>query len=412
MPVLPSIPTEQELPQLFRYGKLLLPDDSADPLIGREPEIERLLQILSRRSKNNPCLIGDPGVGKTAIVQGVAERFARGEVPPQLQGMAVFSLDLGALLAGAKYRGDFEERVRACVNEVVRDGRIVLFIDELHTIVGAGAAEGAIDAANLLKPSLARGELRIIGATTPAEYGRTIGKDGALVRRFQSVHIQEPTEEETFVILDGLRENYEQYHHVTLPDAVLHTCVDLSQKYIGDKSFPDKAIDLLDEACARASLRCAESEVSTEDVAAVASARTGIPLEQMTAAEQERLLCLQNTLQSQIIGHDAVITQLCDAVCRAGSGFRDTGRPVGSFLFLGPTGVGKTALVRALSMALYGTEKALLRLDMSEYMEQHATARLIGAPPGYVGFTEETTFCEHLRRRPCSVVLFDEIEKA
>ncbi|MBR3629032.1 MAG: ATP-dependent Clp protease ATP-binding subunit [Oscillospiraceae bacterium] len=406
------MPTEKDLPQLFRFGKLLLPETDADPLIGRETEIERVLQILSRRSKNNPCLIGAPGVGKTAIVQSVAARFAKGEVPPQLRGMAVFSLDLAALLAGAKYRGDFEERVRACVDEVVRDGRIILFIDELHTIVGAGAAEGAIDAANLLKPALARGELRIIGATTPAEYGQTIGKDGALVRRFQSVNILEPTGEETLGILEGLRENYERYHHVTLPDAVLHACVELSQKYIGDKSFPDKAIDLLDEACARASLHCADSEVSEEDVAAVASARTGIPLSQMTAAEQERLLHLQRTLHARIVGHDAVIDKLCDAVCRSGAGFRDIRRPVGSFLFLGPTGVGKTALVRALCETLYGTEKALLRLDMSEFMEAHSVARLIGAPPGYVGFTEDTPFCEHLRQRPCSVVLFDEIEKA
>ena len=406
------MPTEKDLPQLFRFGKLLLPETDADPLIGRENEIERVLQILSRRSKNNPCLIGDPGVGKTAIVQSVAARFARGEVPPQLRGMTVFALDLGALLAGAKYRGDFEERVRACVDEVVRDGRIILFIDELHTIVGAGAAEGAIDAANLLKPALARGELRIIGATTPAEYGQTIGRDGALVRRFQSVNILEPTEEETLGILAGLRDNYERYHHVTLPDGVLQACVELSQKYIGDKSFPDKAIDLLDEACARASLRCAGSEVSEEDVAAVASARTGIPLSQMTAAEQERLLLLQRTLHAKIVGHDAVIDKLCDAVWRSGAGFRDIRRPVGSFLFLGPTGVGKTALVRALCETLYGTEKALLRLDMSEYMEAHSVARLIGAPPGYVGFTEDTPFCEHLRQRPCSVVLFDEIEKA
>ena len=406
------MPTEKDLPQLFRFGKLLLPETDADPLIGREAEIERVLQILSRRSKNNPCLIGAPGVGKTAIVQSVAARFARGEVPQQLRGMMVFALDLGALLAGAKYRVDFEERVRACVEEVVQDGRIILFIDELHTIVGAGAAEGAIDAANLLKPALARGELRIIGATTPAEYGQTIGRDGALVRRFQSVNILEPSGEETLGILEGLRENYERYHHVTLPDAVLHACVELAQKYIGDKSFPDKAIDLLDEACARASLRCTDSAVSEEDVAAVASARTGIPLSQMTAAEQERLLLLQRTLHAKIVGHDAVIDRLCDAVCRSGAGFRDIRRPVGSFLFLGPTGVGKTALVRALCETLYGTEKALLRLDMSEYMEAHSVARLIGAPPGYVGFTEDTPFCEHLRQRPCSVVLFDEIEKA
>ncbi|MDE5884026.1 MAG: ATP-dependent Clp protease ATP-binding subunit [Oscillospiraceae bacterium] len=410
---IPSAPTAAEFPNLFRYGKLLLPSEQDEPLIGREPEIDRLLQILSRKNKNNPCLIGEPGVGKTAIVQGVADRFATGEVPPQLMGMFIFSLDLGALLAGAKYRGDFEERIRACIDEVTRNSRMILFIDELHTIMGAGAAEGAIDAANMLKPRLARGDLRIIGATTPAEYTKSIEKDGALARRFQSIRIQEPTPEETLYILQGLKENYENYHHVFLTDAVLQSCVDFSQKYIADKSFPDKAIDLLDEACARASLRnrvC--TEVRPEDVASVASSRTGIPLEQMTSAQQERLLHLQTALQEKIIGHDAVISQLCDAVCRAGSGFRDLKRPVGSFLFLGSTGIGKTALVRALAETLYGSENALFTVDMSEYMEQHSVAKLIGAPPGYVGFSEETKFCEHLRKKPCSVILFDEIEKA
>ncbi len=406
-------PTASEFPQLFRYGKLMLPSETADPLIGRENEISRVLQILSRKSKNNPCLIGEPGVGKSAIIQGAAEKFARGEVPSQLAGMFIFSLDLGALLAGAKYRGDFEERIRACIQEVTHSSRIILFIDELHTIVGAGAAEGAIDAANMLKPQLARGDLRIIGATTPAEYAKTIEKDGALARRFQSIMIQEPDPAETFRILNGLKENYENYHHVFLTKPVLQSCIDLAQKYIADKSFPDKAIDLLDESCARASLRSeAFSEVKTEDVAAVASLRTGIPLEQMTAAEQQKLQHLQETLREKIIGHDAVIAQLCDAVCRAGSGFRELNRPVGSFLFLGATGIGKTALVRTLAETLFGTEKALLRLDMSEYMEAHSVARLIGAPPGYVGFAEESVFCSHLRKRPCSVVLFDEIEKA
>ncbi len=408
-----QVPTASEFPQLFRYGKLMLPSEQADPLIGRDSEIDRVLQILSRKSKNNPCLIGEPGVGKTAIIQGVADRFARGEVPTHLIGMFIFSLDLGALLAGAKYRGDFEDRVRACIEEVTNTGRIILFIDELHTIVGAGAAEGAIDAANMLKPQLARGDLRIIGATTPAEYTKTIEKDGALARRFQSVMIQEPSPEETLHILNGLKENYENYHHVFLNTKVLQKCIELSQKYIADKSFPDKAIDLLDESCAKASLHSeAFTEVRPEDVAAVASLRTGIPLEQMTQQEQEKLKHLQTALQEKIIGHDKVISQLCDAVCRAGSGFRELNRPVGSFLFLGSTGIGKTALVRTLAETLYGTEKALLRIDMSEYMEQHSTAKLLGAPPGYVGFAEESVFCSHLRKRPCSVVLFDEIEKA
>ncbi|MBR1528536.1 MAG: ATP-dependent Clp protease ATP-binding subunit [Oscillospiraceae bacterium] len=413
IPVIRNIPTASDFPQLFRYGKLLLPSEQDDPLIGRENEIDRVLQILSRKSKNNPCLIGEAGVGKTAIIQGVAGRFARGEVPSHLAGMFIFSLDLGALLAGAKYRGDFEERIRACVEEVTHSSRIILFIDELHMIVGAGAAEGAIDAANMLKPQLARGELRIIGATTPSEYSRTIEKDSALARRFQSIAIQEPSPEQTFRILEGLKNNYEDYHHVFLTRQVLQSCIDLSQKYIADKSFPDKAIDLLDESCARAALRNASfSEVTPEDVAAVASLRTGIPLEQMTAEEQEKLTHLQTVLQQKIIGHDAVITQLCNAVCRAGSGFREISRPVGSFLFLGSTGIGKTALVRALAETLYGTEKALLRLDMSEYMEQHSVSKLLGAPAGYVGFSEEPVFCSHLRKHPCSIVLFDEIEKA
>ena len=407
-----SAPDECDFPQLFRYGKLLTEADAKEPLIGRETEIDRILQILARRSKNNPCLIGEPGVGKTAVVQGAAERFARGEVPPQLRGKFIFSLDLGALLAGAKYRGDFEERIRACVDELTRDDRLILFIDEIHMIVGAGAAEGAIDAANLLKPALARGELRIIGATTPEEYTQTIERDGALARRFQQVDIREPSGEETLHILEGLQPCFEQFHHVSLSAPVLQSCVKLSQRYIGDKHFPDKALDLLDEACARVTLHGGRTEVSPEDVAAVASLRTGIPLEQMTSAEQQRLLLMQEALKRRIIGQDGAVSRLCDAVCRSGAGFRDPRRPVGSFLFLGPTGVGKTALVRVLAETLYGDEQALFVVDMSEFQEPHSAAKLIGSPPGYVGFSEETAFCRHLRRKPCSIVLFDEIEKA
>ena len=407
-----KVPSERDYPHLFRYGKLLLPAEDSDPLIGREEEIGHVLRILARRSKNNPCLVGEPGVGKTAIVQGVAERFARGEVPHQLAGKFIFSLDLASMLAGAKYRGDFEERIRAVTEEVTSDGRIILFIDEIHTIVGAGAAEGAIDAANLLKPALARGELRIIGATTPTEYTASIEQDGALARRFQQVNVREPSAAETMVILEGLREQFEDYHQVRLHREVLEQCVTLAGRYLGDLHYPDKALDLLDEACARTALHREGADVTREDVAAVASVRTGIPLEQMTAAGQERLLNMQTALQREIIGQDAAVAKLCDAVCRSGAGFRDLNRPVGSFLFLGPTGVGKTALVRSLARTLCGDESALLTVDLSEYQEQHSIARLIGAPPGYVGFSGETAFCSHLRRRPCSIVLFDEIEKA
>ena len=408
-----AAPTAKELPHLFRFGTLLT-ESAEEPLIGREQEVERLMQILARRSKNNPCLVGDPGVGKTAVVQGLAARLARGEVPAQLQGMFVFSLDLGAMLAGAKYRGDFEERIHACIDEVAASGRIILFIDELHTIVGAGAAEGAIDAANMLKPRLARGDLRIIGATTPSEYTHSIEKDGALARRFQCVAIGEPSQEETLVILEGLRPCYEKYHGVTLSRAVLERCVALSHQYVTDKHFPDKAIDLMDEACARAAIRSGGSitPVEMEDAAAIAAIRTGLPLQTLTEGEQARLLHLRQALSERIVGHENVITRLADAVCRGASGFRDPRRPVGSFLFLGPTGVGKTALVRTLAECLYGSASALVRVDMSEYMEAHAVARLIGAPPGYVGHEEETPFCETIRRRPCSIVLFDEIEKA
>lgn len=409
--------SRKNLPNLFQYGRLMTDPERAasyDPLIGREKELQRIIQILSRRTKNNPCLIGEAGVGKTALVEGVAMRIMSGDVPEHMSRMHVFSLDLTALLSGAKYRGDFEERLRHCLSEAASGGNIILFIDELHTIVGAGAAEGAIDAANILKPQLARGEVKIIGATTTEEFRKFIEKDSALERRFQPVQIDEPDEEACFSILKGLRRTYEDYHHVSVSDEVLRRAVSFSVRYLNDRSLPDKAIDLLDEACSRAVLRGegAGSDVLTEDVAAVVAMRTGIPAEKISEEHRQRLLTLSAELKKKIIGHDDAIDRLCSALIRARTGLGDSKRPVGCFMFAGPTGVGKTALAKEVACHLFDGSESFIRFDMSEYMEKHSVSRLIGAPPGYVGYEEGGRLCESVRRRPCSVILFDEIEKA
>ncbi len=407
----------KNLPNLFQYGRLMTDPARAiayDPLIGREKELQRIIQILSRRTKNNPCLIGEAGVGKTALVEGVAMRIMSGDVPEHMTEMHIFSLDLTALLSGAKYRGDFEERLRHCLSEAATGGNIILFIDELHTIVGAGAAEGAIDAANILKPQLARGEVKIIGATTTEEFRKFIEKDSALERRFQPVQVEEPDEEACLRILKGLKKTYEDYHHVRISDGVLRSAVSLSIRYIHDRSLPDKAIDLLDEASSRAVLRSndEEPEVLTEDVAAVVSMKTGIPAEKISREHRQKLLTLSVELKKKIVGHDDAIDRLTSALIRARTGLGDSRRPVGCFMFAGPTGVGKTALAKEIAYHLFDSKDSFIRFDMSEYMEKHSVSKLIGAPPGYVGCEEGGRLCESVRRKPCSVILFDEIEKA
>ncbi|MBR2283334.1 MAG: ATP-dependent Clp protease ATP-binding subunit [Ruminococcus sp.] len=408
-----ALPRQSQLPNLFRYGRNLT--DPAlvrrnDPLIGREREIGQLMRILARRTKNNPCLIGEAGVGKTAIVEGAAERFISGKVPPQLRNKFIFSLDLTLMLSGAKYRGDFEERVKACIDEAVSAGNIILFIDELHTIVGAGAAEGAIDAANIMKPQLARGELQLIGATTFAEYSRTIEKDSALERRFQPVVVSEPTEDECFEILSGLRERYESFHHVTLSEDILRMCISLPVRYISGRSLPDKALDAADEACAAAVMRNS-STVDPSDVVNVISSKTGIPPENISSGGGSDLVTLEKRLKERVIGHDSAIKHITEAVCRSRSGLRDSCRPTASFLFAGSTGVGKTELAKALAECMFSKD-SFIRVDMSEYMEKHAVSRLIGAPPGYAGYGDGSSLCERIRRSPYSLVLFDELEKA
>ncbi|MBO5164256.1 MAG: ATP-dependent Clp protease ATP-binding subunit [Ruminococcus sp.] len=440
-------PKVSHLPNLFRYGKNLT--DIAlvkknDPLIGRIKEVERVLQVLSRRTKNNPCLIGEAGVGKTAIVEGVAELFVRNLVPDSLKNKFIFSLDFTSLLSGAKYRGDFEERVKACIDEAVNAGNIILFIDELHTIVGAGAAEGAIDAANIMKPQLARGELQIIGATTFEEYRKSIEKDSALERRFQPIHVNEPAAEECVEMIRGLKKSYESYHGVEIPDEMIELSVNMAVRYISDRFLPDKAIDVVDEACACAKIRCnsgkrrtdseyvelrdkgftisslgklmggeGDAVVCAEDVMSVVSLKTGVPLNKITAEEGMQLSFFEKTLSERVVGHSYAVKKVTNAVCRSKSGLRDPDRPMASFLFAGPSGVGKTELARALADCLFGSEKNLIRIDMSEYMEKHSVSKLIGAPPGYAGYDDKSgSLCDKIRRNPYSLVLFDEIEKA
>lgn len=443
-----------------------------DPVIGREKEIERIVQILSRRRKNNPVLIGEPGVGKSAIVEGLAQLIVEENIPEILRGKRVVSLDLAAMLAGAKYRGEFEERLKNAMAEIHKAGNIIMFIDELHTIVGAGASEGAIDAANILKPMLARGEIQCIGATTLNEYHKHIEKDGALERRFQPVQVGEPTKEESVAILAGLRDRYEAHHRVRITDEALHAAVYLSDRYISDRCLPDKAIDLIDEAASRvriqaftappdmkqqqlrlsaisketeeavanedfetaARLRDTKKElqnemqlsraawekqlnskmetVGEEEVAHIVSLWTGVPVDKLTEDEAQRLIHLEDALHQRVIGQDEAVKAVSRAVRRARAGLKDPNRPIGSFIFLGPTGVGKTELCKALGEALFGDENSLIRIDMSEYMEKHAVSRMIGSPPGYVGHEEGGQLTEKVRRKPYAVILLDEVEKA
>lgn len=455
----------RDLTEMAREGKL-------DPIIGREKETERVIQILSRRTKNNPVLIGDPGVGKTAIAEGLAQKIAEGNVPEILKDKRVITLDLSAMIAGSKYRGEFEERLKNVMNEIVENKNIILFIDEMHTIIGAGAAEGAIDASNILKPALARGEIQAIGATTIDEYRKHVEKDAALERRFQPVMVGEPTKEETLQILMGLRDKYEAHHKVKITDESLKAAVDLSDRYITDRFLPDKAIDLIDEAASRVRIKTftappdvkkLEEELSSlekekaeainsqnfekaaeirdkeqylkkelenvkkdwsekanhqepivgeEEIAHITADWTGIPVTKLAQEESQRLLNLEEILHNRVIGQDEAVSAVSKAIKRARVGLKDPKRPVGSFIFLGPTGVGKTELSRALAEVLFGDENSMIRIDMSEYMEKHTVSRLIGSPPGYVGYDEGGQLTEKVRRKPYSVVLFDEIEKA
>ena len=455
----------RDLTQLAAQGKI-------DPVIGREQEIQRVVQILSRRTKNNPVLIGEPGVGKTAVAEGLALKIHAGDVPETLKDKRLVSLDLTGMVAGTKYRGDFEERIKNAIDEVKKDGRVILFIDELHTIIGAGSAEGSTDAANILKPALARGDFQVIGATTINEYRKHIEKDAALERRFQPVTVGEPSEEEAISILKGLKDRYEAHHKVQITEEAIDAAVRLSARYISDRYLPDKAIDLIDEAASRvrlraftapdnlqdmekeikkiegekaaainsqefeqaASLRDRQKEmqeklerakdewaaknernnsiVTPNDIADIVSMWTGVPVSQLTEEESKRLLRLEETLHKRVIGQEEAVSAIAKAIRRGRVGLKDKNRPIGSFIFLGPTGVGKTELSKALAEAMFGDEKAMVRFGMSEYMEKHTASRLVGSPPGYVGFEEGGQLTEAVRRKPYSVVLFDEIEKA
>lgn len=388
-----------------------------DPVFCREAELDRMVEILCRRQKNNPCLVGEPGVGKTALAEGLAQRIAQGQVPRALQGRRLLALDLASLVAGTKYRGDFEERFKNLLEELMRDGTAILFVDELHTVVGAGAAEGAIDASSILKPVLARGELQFIGATTNQEFRAYIQKDAALERRFGRVQLEEPSPDSAEAILEGLASRYERYHGVKLPPDALHAAVELSVRYLPGRCLPDKAIDLVDEACAATRIQ-AEQEgdaapvLGVEQIARVVAQASGVPACRVGEQERERLARLEQRLNDQVVGQPQATAAVAGAIRRSRTGLGEPGRPMGAMLFLGPTGVGKTALAKALAVSWFGSEKALLRFDMSEYQEQHTVARLLGAPPGYVGHDEGGQLTEAVRRRPYSVVLFDEIEKA
>lgn len=399
------------LDQYSRDLTLLAASGSFDPVIGRDEEIRRSVQILSRRSKNNPVLIGEPGVGKTAVAEGIAAYIAGSDAPDSMAGKRLVALDLPALLAGTKYRGDFEERVKAVLKDVKKAGDVILFIDEMHTMIGAGSAEGAIDAANILKPALGRGEVQIIGATTPEEYRRHIEKDAALERRFQPVKIAEPSRSDSLKMLGAVRQGLEKHHGVKISDAALTAAVDLSMRYINDRFLPDKAIDLADEAAAHIRVS-GGGLVTAEDIAAVVSLWTGIPVANLSADETKRLRNMESILHRRVIGQNEAVTAVSRAIRRGRVGLSDPDRPIGSFLFLGPTGVGKTELCRALAEAVFGESEAMIRLDMSEYMEKHAVSKLIGSPPGYVGYEDGGQLTERVRRKPWSVVLFDEIEKA
>ncbi|MDD5646134.1 MAG: AAA family ATPase, partial [Candidatus Bipolaricaulis sp.] len=384
-----------------------------DPVIGRDEEIRRMEQILSRRRKNNPVLIGEPGVGKTAVVEGLAQRMADGKVPDSLKGKEIIALDIAAMVAGSKFRGEFEDRLKSVIREVeAHTGQTILFVDELHTLVGAGAAEGAIDASNMLKEPLSRGRFQLIGATTLDEYREHIEKDSAFERRFQKVFVPEPSIDETIEILRGLRETLEKHHQVKITDEAIEAAARLSERYLSDRFLPDKAIDLIDEAGSRLRVDGSGTQVAPAEIAALVSQWTGIPAERMLEEERSRLTSMEDALHARLIDQDEGVRAVAEAVRHSRAGLSDPRRPIGTFLFLGPTGVGKTELAKALAAFLFGSDTALLRIDMSEYMERHAVARLIGSPPGYVGYDEGGQLTEAVRRRPYQVILFDELEKA
>ena len=404
----PSDKYGRDLTRLAQEGRL-------DPVLCRDSELDRMIEILCRRQKNNPCLLGEPGVGKSALAEALAQRIAAGQITPALRGKRVLALDMASMVAGTKYRGDFEERFKNLLEELYRDRSTILFIDEIHLIAGAGAAEGAIDAASILKPMLARGEIQLIGAPTPEEYRKTIQKDSALERRFGRVMVEEPTPAAAETILAGLMPRYERYHGVSIPPEAIHAAVELSVRYLPGRYLPDKAIDLLDEAAAARRIADASGgrrALTPADIAKVVSKASGVPAERVGEAERERLANLEQRLAAEVIGQPQAVAAVASAIRRSRTGLRESGRPIGAMLFLGPTGVGKTQLARTLAKCWFGSEKALLRFDMSEYMERHTVARLLGAPPGYVGHDEGGQLTEAVRRRPYSVVIFDEIEKA